>query len=76
MLRGKILRIVMTLAGTGVILATSGCGSAYPTTSSPITSADSEAGRKASAADERFARERREQEAKARQRVKSLPAEG
>lgn len=59
-----------------VAIAAGGCGPQPPSTSSPITSADSEAGRKAKAEDERFIKERQEREAKARKRVPGLPTEG
>ena len=49
--------VAATAAASGV-----GCWSDVPSTSSPITSPDSEAGRKARAEDERLVKERREQE--------------
>lgn len=57
-------------------IATEGCGPRTPSTSSPVTSADSEEGRKARAEDERFIKQRQEQEAKARLRAPGLPNEG
>ena len=59
-----------------VAVAAGGCGTHEPSTSSHVTSPDSESGRKAKAEDERFIKERQEQEAKARKRVPGLPTEG
>ena len=63
-----------TLMAALGLSALAGCGpSGLPATSSPIASADSEAGRKAQADDERFVKQRQELEAKARKRVRGLP---
>ena len=59
-----------------VAVAAGGCGPHTPSTSSPVTSADSEVGRKARAEDDRFIKERQEQEARVRKRVPGLPTEG
>src|SRR4051812_15533402 len=55
-----------------VAVAAGGCGPRTPSTSSPVTSADSEAGRRARAEDDRFLRERQEREARARRRAPGL----
>ncbi len=54
-----------------------GCGApAVSEPASPVVTADSEAGQKARAEDERLRKERQEQEAKARRRAPGLPTEG
>lgn len=77
MLRETSWGVGAMLLAAFVAWTSPGCGpSGPPATSSPVTSADSEAGRKAIADDERFLKQRQEQEARARRRVKGLPAEG
>ena len=57
--------------------AVPGCDSTHvPEPASPTVGADSEAGKKALAEDEKLHKERQEREAKARRRAPSLPAEG
>jgi hypothetical protein len=63
----------VSLAGLASVV---GCGSESSSPpASPIVSADSEAARKALAEDERFRERRQREEAKSRQRFRSLPQE-
>jgi hypothetical protein len=71
-------------AGAGLLLpalalaAFPGCNQeiAHPKDASPIVRPDSEEGKKAIAESEKFLKLRREQEAKARKRLRSTPEEG